>query len=62
MLMQTNCNEFLDHLSVPFLSSIPRILVYPYGVPGAVNVTRGDLARLDPEALLNDTLIEFGLK
>lgn len=39
-----------------------RILVFPYGVPGAVNVTRSDLARLDPEALLNDTLIEFGLK
>ncbi|XP_006462672.1 hypothetical protein AGABI2DRAFT_179332 [Agaricus bisporus var. bisporus H97] len=38
------------------------ILVFPYGVPGAVNVTRSDLARLDPEALLNDTLIEFGLK
>ncbi|KAF8964224.1 hypothetical protein BDZ97DRAFT_919789 [Flammula alnicola] len=38
------------------------ILVYPQGVPGAVNVTNGDLARLEPGEYLNDTLIEFGLK
>lgn len=36
--------------------------MYPFGVPGAVNVTAGDLARLQPEEFLNDTLIEFGLK
>lgn len=39
-----------------------RILVYPYGVPGAVNVTAGDLSRLRPNEFLNDTLIEFGFK
>jgi len=36
--------------------------VYPYGVPGAVNVTAGDLSRLQPDEFLNDTLIEFGFK
>ncbi|KAF9649915.1 cysteine proteinase, partial [Thelephora ganbajun] len=29
---------------------------------GAVNITRGDLERLQPGKYLNDTLIEFGLK
>ncbi|KAF9454782.1 cysteine proteinase [Macrolepiota fuliginosa MF-IS2] len=38
------------------------ILVYPPGAPGAINVTTGDLLRLQPEEFLNDTLIEFGLK
>ncbi|KAF7314463.1 ULP-PROTEASE domain-containing protein [Mycena kentingensis (nom. inval.)] len=38
------------------------ILVYPPGQTGAVNITNGDLARLDPGQFLNDTLIEFGLK
>ncbi|KAF9481167.1 cysteine proteinase [Pholiota conissans] len=38
------------------------ILVYPQGIPGAVNITNGDLARLKPGEYLNDTLIEFGLK
>ncbi|KAF8195366.1 hypothetical protein BJ912DRAFT_138312 [Pholiota molesta] len=38
------------------------ILVYPQGIPGAVNITNGDLARLQPGEYLNDTLIEFGLK
>ncbi|KIO19714.1 hypothetical protein M407DRAFT_82454, partial [Tulasnella calospora MUT 4182] len=27
-----------------------------------VNITRGDLCRLEPDEFLNDTLIEFGLK
>lgn len=36
--------------------------MYPYGVPGAVNVTAGDLSRLQPGEFLNDTLIEFGFK
>ncbi|KAF9534465.1 hypothetical protein CPB83DRAFT_742404, partial [Crepidotus variabilis] len=39
-----------------------RILSYPQGQPGAVNVTAGDLNRLEPGEFLNDTLIEFGLK
>ncbi|KAF9046438.1 hypothetical protein BJ165DRAFT_1163354 [Panaeolus papilionaceus] len=38
------------------------ILSYPQGVPGAVNVTNADLARLRPGEFLNDTLIEVGLK
>lgn len=38
------------------------ILVYPHGVPGAVNITNADMGRLDPGEFLNDTLIEFGLK
>ena len=38
------------------------ILVYPPSGTGAVNITRGDLKRLDPGQYLNDTLIEFGLK
>jgi Ulp1 family protease len=41
---------------------ILRLLVYrPLGT-GAVNITRGDLERLQPDKYLNDTLIEFGLK
>ncbi|KAF8916981.1 hypothetical protein CPB85DRAFT_231712 [Mucidula mucida] len=38
------------------------ILVYPWGMPGAVNLNRGDIGRLDPGEFLNDNLIEFGLK
>ncbi|KAI0695754.1 hypothetical protein C8T65DRAFT_584023, partial [Cerioporus squamosus] len=38
------------------------VLVYPFYGTGAVNVTRGDLKRLDPGQYLNDTIIEFGLK
>ena len=39
-----------------------RVLVYPFTGTGAVNVTRGDLKRLDAGQYLNDTIIEFGLK
>ena len=39
-----------------------RLLVYPPTGTGAVNITRGDLKRLDEGQYLNDTLIEFGLK
>ena len=39
-----------------------RVLVYPPSGTGAVNITRGDLKRLDNGQYLNDTLIEFGLK
>lgn len=49
----------------PFTANLipfSRILTYPQGVPGAVNITNGDLARLKPGEYLNDTLIEFGLK
>ncbi|KAI8978855.1 hypothetical protein BD414DRAFT_120430 [Trametes punicea] len=38
------------------------VLVYPPSGTGAVNITRGDLKRLDDGQYLNDTLIEFGLK
>ncbi|KAI0647692.1 hypothetical protein C8Q79DRAFT_906682, partial [Trametes meyenii] len=38
------------------------VLVYPPSGTGAVNITRGDLKRLDSGQYLNDTLIEFGLK
>ncbi|PIL22925.1 hypothetical protein GSI_15621 [Ganoderma sinense ZZ0214-1] len=38
------------------------LLVYPPTGTGAVNITRGDLKRLDEGQYLNDTLIEFGLK
>lgn len=36
--------------------------MYPQNGPGAVNITNGDLKRLDPGEFLNDTLIELGLK
>lgn len=39
-----------------------RLLVYPFSGPGAVNITRGDLKRLEPHQYLNDILIEYGLK
>ncbi|KAI1794794.1 hypothetical protein LXA43DRAFT_939951 [Ganoderma leucocontextum] len=38
------------------------LLVYPPTGTGAVNITRGDVKRLDDGQYLNDTLIEFGLK
>ncbi|KAF5315073.1 hypothetical protein D9619_007290 [Psilocybe cf. subviscida] len=38
------------------------MLVYPLGAPGAVTITKGDFARLEPGQYLNDTLIEFALK
>jgi Ulp1 family protease len=45
-----------------FLMFLYRILVYPPGQTGAVNITNGDVTRLAPGEFLNDTLIEFGLK
>ncbi|CCM02457.1 uncharacterized protein FIBRA_04556 [Fibroporia radiculosa] len=38
------------------------ILVYPPTGPGAINIYKSDLKRLDEGSYLNDTLIEFGLK
>ncbi|EMD31406.1 hypothetical protein CERSUDRAFT_119788 [Gelatoporia subvermispora B] len=38
------------------------ILIWPPRGAGAVNITRGDMKRLQPDQYLNDTLIEFGLK
>ncbi|TFK73611.1 cysteine proteinase [Pluteus cervinus] len=46
----------------PAVDSDELILVYPQGTTGAVNLTNGDLRRLEPGEFLNDTLIEFGLK
>jgi len=65
LMTQTKCEP--SSLSIGWSISelnldAKRILVYPYGVPGAVNVTAGDLSRLQPDEFLNDTLIEFGFK
>lgn len=49
-------------LSTPKTHSVYSILVYPPQGTGAVNITNGDVARLNPGEFLNDTLIEFGLK
>lgn len=38
------------------------VLVFPRSGPGALNISRGDVARLEPGEFLNDTLIEFWLK
>lgn len=38
------------------------MFVYPLDAVGAVTITQGDFARLEPEEFLNDTLIEYGLK
>ncbi|KAL5519967.1 hypothetical protein ACEPAG_1627 [Sanghuangporus baumii] len=46
----------------PPANSDEIILVYPHFGQGAVNITNGDLRRLEPFEFLNDTLIEFGLK
>ncbi|KAL5482575.1 hypothetical protein ACEPAI_9169 [Sanghuangporus weigelae] len=46
----------------PPANSDEIILVYPRFGQGAVNITNGDLRRLEPFEFLNDTLIEFGLK
>ncbi|KAF9013421.1 hypothetical protein BDQ17DRAFT_1271073 [Cyathus striatus] len=50
------------NLNSPARDADEVILVYPQGVPGAVNITNADLGRLQPGEFLNDTLIEFGLK
>jgi Ulp1 family protease len=47
---------------VPPVDPDELILIYPPSVPGAVNITSGDLKRLIPGEFLNDKLIEFGLK
>jgi hypothetical protein len=39
-----------------------RILMFPPNAQGRVNLTSADAARLKPEGLLNDSLIEFCLK
>ncbi|KAF7795361.1 hypothetical protein EIP86_006518 [Pleurotus ostreatoroseus] len=39
-----------------------QLLIYPPSGPGAVNITRGDVQRLEPGQYLNDNLIEFALK
>ncbi|KAF7292794.1 ULP-PROTEASE domain-containing protein [Mycena indigotica] len=44
------------------ISGFQTILVYPSGQTGAISITKGDLIRLQPNGLLNDTLIEFSLK
>ncbi|GJE88369.1 hypothetical protein PsYK624_044520 [Phanerochaete sordida] len=46
----------------PVLDPDELVLVYPPSGAGAINITRGDLKRLEPGQYLNDTLIEFGLK
>ncbi|KAI5988964.1 hypothetical protein EDD15DRAFT_2285488 [Pisolithus albus] len=45
-----------------FVEQDELVLMYPPGGPGALNIMRSDLKRLEPEEYLNDTLIEFGLK
>lgn len=52
-LIFCNCRSILGHTS---------ILVYPPSGIGAVNITAGDLRRLEPSEFLNDSVIEFGLK
>ena len=41
---------------------VVSVLSYPFGVPGAVNITNSDVARLEPGEYLNDTILEFALK
>ncbi|PFH53908.1 hypothetical protein AMATHDRAFT_44951 [Amanita thiersii Skay4041] len=48
--------------SSPIVDPDEVILVYPQGVPGAINITNADVKRLEPGEFLNDTVIEFGLK
>lgn len=45
-----------------YSSTCYSVLVYPHSGPGALNITNGDLKRLEPSEFLNDTLIELGLK
>ncbi|KII86918.1 hypothetical protein PLICRDRAFT_273907 [Plicaturopsis crispa FD-325 SS-3] len=46
----------------PVGDSDELILVYPPVGTGAINITRAEINRLEPNEFLNDTLIEFGLK
>ncbi|KAL1760395.1 hypothetical protein FB107DRAFT_194247, partial [Schizophyllum commune] len=46
----------------PILDPDEVVLSYPFGVPGAVNITNSDVARLEPGEYLNDTILEFALK
>ncbi|KAI0712651.1 hypothetical protein C8Q76DRAFT_622201 [Earliella scabrosa] len=59
--MNCGCTAFEGRRGVTDKCST-RVLVYPFTGTGAVNVTRGDLKRLDAGQYLNDTIIEFGLK
>ncbi len=61
-LTLTSCECSFRHQLVSNILTLDRVLVYPFFGTGAVNVTRGDLKRLDPGQYLNDTIIEFGLK
>ena len=56
------CNSIESRKHVSCSNISVRILVYPFSGPGALNVTKSDLARLKPDEFLNDTLIELGLK
>ncbi|KAH6911437.1 hypothetical protein BKA70DRAFT_1267653 [Coprinopsis sp. MPI-PUGE-AT-0042] len=38
------------------------ILMYPFGGPGSISLTRPDCQRLQPGEYLNDNVIEFGIK
>ncbi|EJD35482.1 hypothetical protein AURDEDRAFT_75247 [Auricularia subglabra TFB-10046 SS5] len=55
------CERALRPLRLTVLT-FRRILVFPRGGPGALNISLGDLRRLTPGEFLNDTIIEFGLK
>ncbi|KAI5119191.1 hypothetical protein M0805_004446 [Coniferiporia weirii] len=52
----------IKHQATPSTNLDEVVLVYPPFGPGAVNITNGDLRRLEPSEFLNDTLIELGLK
>lgn len=60
--IQTNCKpSSMGHRH--YISTVYHsILVYPPSGAGAINITRGDLNRLEDDEYLNDTIIEFGLK
>ncbi|KIM43367.1 hypothetical protein M413DRAFT_26515 [Hebeloma cylindrosporum] len=60
--LRRSSRTMVPQTTTPAPDQDEAILVYPQGAPGAVNLTNGDLARLEPGEYLNDTLIEFGLK
>jgi Ulp1 family protease len=45
-----------------FVHRFSSILAYPFTGTGGVEITKGDLNRLEPGEFLNDTLVEFSLK
>lgn len=66
LMMQYDVNLLHEGLSASVANRFPtqglQALYPPSGGKGAVSVTADDLERLDPDAFLNDTIIDYYIK